>query len=84
MGQWELLLSLAAYDHGVPKTALHNHINGRVVHGINLGSKPYLNFIEEKELRSYLKHAKNKYGKTRDVLGLVQTEATEKMMLQSS
>ena len=94
---WKLLLRLwkktegqrllrASHDHGVPKTSLHDRVSGRVLHGVNPGPKPHLNSAEEKELGTYLKHcAKGGSGKTqRDVLGLVQTAATEKGVLRSS
>ena len=51
-------VSIAARDHGVPKTSLHDRISGKVVHKVNPGpSRPYLSREEEKELGSYLKQS---------------------------
>ena len=79
-------ISKAARDHGIPKTTLFDHTSGRVAHGTKPGPRPYLNSEEEKELATYLKHcAKVGYGRTRrDVLGLVQTAASDKGVLRSS
>ena len=76
-------LARAARDHDVPKTTLYDRISGKVTQGTKPGPRPYL---KEKELGTYLKHcAKIGYGKTRrDVLGLVQTVASEKGVLRSS
>ena len=79
-------ISKAARDHGIPKTTLFDRTSGRVAHGTKPGPRPYLNSEEEKELATYLKHcAKVGYGRTRrDVLGLVQTAASDKGVLRSS
>lgn len=77
-------ISQAARDHAVPKTTLYDRVSGKVTHGTNPGPRPYLTREEEQELGTYLKHcAKVGYGKTRhDVLGIVETVATEKGVLR--
>jgi len=42
----------AAMEHGIPRTTLQDRINGRVQHGISPGPKPYLNKLEEGNLRT--------------------------------
>ena len=45
----------ATLEYGVPKTTLKDRLNGRVIHGTNMGPTPYLTYEEEKELvSSYL------------------------------
>ena len=44
----------AALECGVPKTTLKDRIAGRVSHGTNIGSKPYLSKKEEEELVKFL------------------------------
>ena len=44
----------AALEYGVPKTTLKDRIAGRVSHGTNIGSKPYLSKKEEEELVKFL------------------------------
>ena len=56
----------AALEYGVPKTTLKDRIAGRVSHGTNIGSKPYLSKKEEEELVKFLINcSKMGYGKTR-------------------
>ena len=59
-------LSLAAKVHNVPRSTLHDHISGRVLHGHKPGPKPYLSNAEENEFANFLVDvAKAGYGKTR-------------------
>ena len=76
----------ASRDYGVPRCTLHDHVSGKVVHGVIRGPKPYLSCGEEKELGSYLKHcAKVGYGKTiKDFLCIVESAATDRGLLPSS
>ena len=64
-----------ALEYGVPRTTLKDRISGRVVHGTNMGTKPYLSKEEETELVDFLITCCNAgYGKTRkDVLAIVGT-----------
>ena len=56
----------AANLHGVPRQTLQDRISGRVTHGQNPGSKPYLSPTEEKDLAGFLiESAKVGYGKSR-------------------
>ena len=70
----------AALDFGVPKTTLKDRLAGRVIHGTNIGPKPYLTQEEEGELVSYLvKCSKMGYGKTRsEVLKIVEATMKKK------
>ena len=53
-------------EYGVPRTTLKDRLSGRVVHGSNIGSPPYLTKEEEKELVDFLiKCSKLGCGKTR-------------------
>ena len=62
-------VSRAAKTHGVPRTTLHDRINGRVAHGIKSGPPPYLSpnkekefsiFIEQTAKVGYMEKAENK------------------------
>ena len=70
----------AAAQYGVPRTTLKDRIAGRVVHGTNMGTKPYLSADEEKELVDFLmKCSEAGYGKTRgDMLQCVGTVIQKK------
>ena len=35
-------MNRAAIEHGVPRTSLKDRLSGRVIHGTNIGPKPYL------------------------------------------
>jgi len=80
-----LSVNQASRYYGVPKTTLHDRVSGRVIHGVKPGPRPYLSPAEEEELGNYLKDcAKMGYGKTRkDVLGIVQSTASDKGLLRS-
>ena len=80
-----LSVNQASHYYGVPKTTLHDRVSGRVIHGVKPGPRPYLSPAEEEELGNYLKDcAKMGYGKTRkDVLGIVQSTASDKGLLRS-
>ena len=41
-------------EFGVSRTTLKDRISGRVIHGTNIGSKPYLTKEEEKKLVDFL------------------------------
>ena len=43
----------AALEFGVPHTTLKDRLPGRVVHGTNIGPKPYLSKEEAKELTDF-------------------------------
>lgn len=43
-------INRAALEFGVPQTTLKDRVSGIVVHGTNIGPKPYLCYEEEKEL----------------------------------
>ena len=70
----ELGVNRAALEFGVLKTTLKDRLSGRVVHGANIGPKPYLNHEEKQELVDFLvKCSKIGHGKTRnEVLKLVE------------
>ena len=61
-------------EHGVPRTTLKDRLSGRVIHGTNIGPKPYLTQEEEKQLVQFLVNCcKMGYGKTRgEVLKIVE------------
>jgi len=48
-------------------------MSGRVSHGVNLGSKPYLSKCEEEDLSNFL--AKAGYGKSRQKVKALATNA---------
>ena len=70
----------AATEYSVPRQTLADRINGRVVHGVNPGPKPFLSSMEEKELSSFLLDvAKAGYGKSKkQILGLAESVARDK------
>ena len=72
----------AALEYGVPCTTLKDRLSGKVVHGTNMGPKPYLTHEEEKELVDFLIYcSKMGYGKTRkEVLEIVETAVRRKGM----
>ena len=67
-------MNRAAIEHGVPRTSLKDRLSGRVIHGTNIGPKPYLTQEEEKQLVEFLVNCcKMGYGKTRgEVLKIVE------------
>ena len=67
-------MNRAAIEHGVPRTTLKDRLSGRVIHGTNIGPKPYLTQEEEKQLVEFLVNCcKMGYGKTRgEVLKIVE------------
>ena len=55
----------AALEYGVPPTTLKDRFSGRVVHGTNIGTKPYLTNEKEKEhMDFYIICLKMGYGKS--------------------
>ena len=69
----------AALEYGVPHTTLKDRLSGRVVHGSNIGSPPYLTKEEEKELVDLIKCSKLGCGKTRrEVLEMVKVAVAKK------
>ena len=76
----------AALEFQVPRTTLKDRISGRVVHGTNLGPKPYLTAEEEQELVNFLiKCSKMGYGKTRaEVLKIVKAALERKGKVKCS
>ena len=46
----------AAWDYGIPKTALFDRVSGRAICGVKPGPRPYLSPKEEGTLRHFLKH----------------------------
>ena len=50
-------MNRAAIEHGVPRTSLKDRLSGRVIHGTNIGPKPYLTQEEENNLLSFLSTA---------------------------
>ena len=70
----------AARDYKILPTTLKDRLSGRVIHGTNMGAKPYLSREEEQELVEFLLNcAKMGYGKTRkEVLGIVHAMVEKK------
>ena len=70
----KLGVNRAALEHNVLRTTLKDRISGRVVHGTNMGPKPYLTYEEEKELVDFLLMCSRiGYGKTRsEVLRIIE------------
>ena len=70
----------AALEHGVPRTSLKDRLAGRVIHGTNVGPKPYLTHEEEQDLVSFLVDcSKMGYGKRRsEVLKIVKATMKKK------
>jgi len=48
MASGKMGVDRAALKFGVPCITLKDRVAGRVTHGSNMGSKPYLNYTEEK------------------------------------
>ena len=67
-------MNRAAIEHGVPRTTLKDRLSGRVIHGTNIGPKPYLTQEEKKQLVEFLVNCcKMGFGKTRgEVLKIVE------------
>ena len=76
----KMRVNRAALEHGVPRTTLKDRIAGRVIHGTNMGPKPYLTHDEEEELVKFLiQCSKMGYGKTRgEVLKIVEETMRKK------
>lgn len=56
----------AAEEYGVPRSTLHDRVNGRVIHGSKSGPRKYLTSLEEEQLVAHLKNcASIGYGKSR-------------------
>ena len=70
----------AAREYKIPPTTLKDRLSGRVIHGTNMGAKPYLSHEEERELVEFLLNcAKMGYGKTRkEVLYIVHATVQKK------
>ena len=70
----------AAREYKIPPTTLKDRLSGRVIHGTNMGAKPYLSHEEERELVEFLFNcAKMGYGKTRkEVLYIVHATVQKK------
>ena len=47
---------MAALEHGVPRTTLKDRLSRRVIHGTNMGPKPYLTQDEESQPVKFLIH----------------------------
>ena len=69
-----------AKQFGVPWQILGDRVSGKVVHGTNLGPKPFLMPVEEKGLSNFIVDvAKAGYGKTRkQIMGLAESVAWDK------
>ena len=64
--------------YGVPKSTLHDSINGRVRHDTKPGPSPYLYHTEEEELADHLiTVAKISYGKTRKEVKMIADSVAE-------
>ena len=48
--------NMAALEHGVPRTTLKDRLSRRVIHGTNMGPKPYLTQDEESQPVKFLIH----------------------------
>jgi len=70
----------ATLEFGVRHTTLKDRVSGGVLHGTNIGPKPYLYYEDEKELVEFLVTcSKMGYGKTRqEVLKLIETALLKK------
>ena len=68
----------AARDHGIPKTTSKDYLSGRVTHGTNLGPTPYLNTVEEDELRNF--KAVLRLDTRRDAMGIAESIAVNKQV----
>ena len=80
----EMSANKAADLHGVPRSTLKDHLNGRVIHGTNPGPVPYLSRNEETELSTHLLQATSMgLGRTRrDVLSIVGSYVKNKGILK--
>ncbi len=79
-----LSMNQAADNYQVPRSTLKDRLSKRVIHGVNPGLKPYLTKDEEQGLADYLISAANiGYGKTRDVLCLVEIYFRQKGSLKA-
>ena len=80
LGAMEAGVNRAALEHSVPRTTLKDRLSGRIIHGSNIGPKPYLTQDEEKELAKFLINCfKMGYGKTRgEVLKIVEAVVKKK------
>ena len=57
--------TLLFYEHGFPKSTLHDRISGKVSHGDKPGPKPLLSAVEESEFAKFLVEVTQAgYGKT--------------------
>ena len=76
----EMGVNRAALEFKVPRTTLKDRVSLRVIHGCNMGPKPYLTQEEEKELVDFvLNCSKLGYGKTKqDVLQIVHSTLVKK------
>ena len=76
----EMGFNYAALEYGIPRTTLKDWLAGRVVHGTNIGPRPYLTIEEEKELVHFLDKWSNMgCGKTRnEVLKMVKAAVLKK------
>ena len=70
----------AAEEHGVPRSTLHDRVNGRVTHGAKSGPRKYLTTLEKDQLVAHLQNcASIGYGKSRkETLALVQAVVEKK------
>ena len=70
--------------HGVPRTKLQDYVEGKVMHGVNPGPRPYLQPGEEKEISCFLTEvATVGYGRTKkQVKFLAEMVAKDKGVLQ--
>ena len=80
MNEGKMGVNRAVLEHGVPQTTKKDRIAGRVIHGTNMGPKPYLTRDEEEELVNFLiQCCKMGYGKTRgEVLNIVEETIRKK------
>ena len=78
-------IKMAAEAHAVPVSTLRDRINGRVVHGVKPGPKPYLSVGEEEELSTFKTCSDIGYGKTRrDIMCIAQSVAVDKGVLKGN
>ena len=70
----------AAEEHGVPRSTLHDRVNGRVTHGAKSGPRKYFTTLEEDQLVAHFQNcASIGYGKSRkETLALVQVVVEKK------
>ena len=72
-------VSRATNEYGVSPMTFNDRIAGRVIHGTNIGCKPYLYVGEEKELVDFLvTSSKLGFRKTRiEVLKIVEADVAK-------